>query len=41
MPYGLDVYHGGQVLSVLWSDDGATEVAAFIRGPWEEEALAL
>jgi hypothetical protein len=41
VPYGLDVYHGGQVLSVLWSDDGTMEVATFIRGPWEEEALAL
>ena len=41
MPYGLDVYHGGRVLSVLWSDDGTMEVATFIRGPWEEEALAL
>jgi hypothetical protein len=41
LPYGLDVYHGGQVLSVLWADDGAMEVATFIRGPWEEEALAL
>ena len=41
LPYGLDVYHGGQVLSVLWADDGAMEVATFIRDPWEEEALAL
>jgi hypothetical protein len=31
----------GQVLSILWADDGAMEVATFIRGPWEEEALAL
>jgi hypothetical protein len=41
LPYGLDVYHGGQVLSILWADDGAIEVATFIRGPWEGEALAL
>jgi hypothetical protein len=41
LPYGLDVYHGGQVLSILWSDGGIMEVATFIRGPWEEEALAL
>ena len=41
LPYGLDVYHGGQVLSVLWADDGAMAVATFTRGPWEEEALAL
>ena len=42
LPYGLDVRHGGaRVLRVLWSDDGATEVAAFVRGSWEEAALAL
>ncbi len=31
VPYGLDVYHGGQVLSVLWSDDGASPVVAPAR----------
>jgi hypothetical protein len=42
LPYGLDVRHSGtKVLSVLWSDRGAFEVAAFARGPWEDEALAL
>jgi hypothetical protein len=42
LPYGLDVYHeGGQVLSILWADGGAMEVATFIRGHWEEEVLAL
>jgi len=29
------------VLGVLWADDGASEVVAFVRGPWEDEALAL
>jgi hypothetical protein len=29
------------VLRVLWADDGASEVAAFVRGAWEDEALAL
>jgi hypothetical protein len=41
LPYGLDVWHGAKVLSVLWADDGAFEVVSFVRGPWEEEALAL
>jgi hypothetical protein len=42
LQYGLDVYHdGGQVLSILWADDEAMEVATFVRGSWEEEALAL
>ena len=29
------------VISLLWADDGAFEVASFVRGSWEEEALAL
>lgn len=41
LPYGLDVWHGAKVLSVLWADDGSFEVVDFVRGPWEEEALAL
>ena len=41
LPYGLDVWHGDKVLSVLWAADGAFEVAHFVRGPWEDEALAL
>ena len=41
LPYGLDVWHGAKVLSVLWADDGAFEVLRFVRGPWEDEALAL
>jgi hypothetical protein len=42
LPYGLDVRHdGARVLGVLWSEDGASQVAAFVRGPWEDEALAL
>ena len=42
LPYGLDVWHEGQtVLSVLWADDGAATVVVFVRGAWEEAALAL
>ena len=42
LPYGLDVWHAGaKVLSILWADDGAFEVAAFVRGNWETDALAL
>ena len=42
LPYGLDVRHDGtRVLGVLWSEDGASQVVAFVRGPWEAEALAL
>jgi hypothetical protein len=41
LPYGLEVWHGAKVFSMLWADDGRFEVATFVRGPWEELALAL
>jgi hypothetical protein len=41
LPYGLDVWHGEKVLSVLWADHGAFAVDSFIRGDWEDQALAL
>ena len=41
LAYGLDIWHGMKVLSVLWAEDGAFEVVSFVRGRWEEEALAL
>jgi hypothetical protein len=41
LPYGLEVWHDAQVLRVLWADSGAFEVASFVRGPWEDAALAL
>ncbi len=41
LPYGLEAWHGAKVLSVLWADDGRFEIASFVRGPWEDLALAL
>jgi hypothetical protein len=41
LPYGLDVWHGAKVLRILWSEDGAIEVASFVRGSWEDEVLTL
>jgi hypothetical protein len=41
LPYGLDVWRGEKLLSVLWADDGAFEVVTFVRGAWEDEVLAL
>jgi hypothetical protein len=42
LPYGLEVWRdGGKVLSILWAEDGAFAVDSFIRGTWEDEALAL
>jgi hypothetical protein len=37
----LDVWHGDKVMSLRWDDPGALEVATFIRGTWEDAALAL
>jgi hypothetical protein len=41
LPYGLEVWRGDRVLSVLWDDHGAFAVPCFIPGDWEDEALAL
>jgi hypothetical protein len=42
LPYGLEVWRGEtKVLGVLWADDGSTAVDRFVRGSWEDEALAL
>ncbi|WP_133220828.1 hypothetical protein [Paracraurococcus ruber] len=42
LPYGLDVWHAGKrVLRLLWADNGALDLAEFVRGAWEAEALAL
>ena len=41
LPYGLEVWHGTQMLRIQWADSGAFEVADFVRGPWETAALAL
>jgi hypothetical protein len=46
LPYGLDVWQGRKLLHLLWAeDDGAGtrefEVVSFVRGAWEEQALAL
>jgi hypothetical protein len=41
LPYGLDVWYHDHVLRVLWADDGTIEVPTFVRGPWEDEVLAL
>ena len=42
LPYGIEVWHNeNKVLSMLWADDGTSEVISFICGPWEDEALRL
>jgi len=41
LPYGLEVWFGEMVLRMLWADDGTIDVTIFVRGPWEDAALAL
>ncbi len=41
LPYGLDVWREVKVMSILWADNGRVEVASFVRGSWEDEALSL
>jgi hypothetical protein len=41
LPYGLEVWRGAKLLSVLWADDGSFAVESFVRGSWEDAALAL
>lgn len=41
LPYGLEVWRGSKVLSILWSDDGSFKVVTFVRGSWEDDALKL
>ena len=42
LPYDLDIWHAGEkVLGMLWVDDVRFEVASFVRGGWEDVALAL
>jgi hypothetical protein len=35
LPYGLEVWRGAKVLSVVWADDRSFEVDRFVRGSWE------
>jgi hypothetical protein len=41
LPYGLEVWHGTLVLRILWADEVAFDVVSFVRGAWEDAALAL
>jgi hypothetical protein len=35
------VWHGTLVLRILWADEVAFDVVSFVRGAWEDAALAL
>lgn len=34
LPYGLDVWHGEKVFSILWSDEVITRMAHAASSPW-------
>lgn len=39
LPYGLDVWRGLKVLSLMWSDSGDYKIVSYSPGAWEEEVL--
>jgi hypothetical protein len=41
LPYCLDIWRGGKVMSLEWADDGRAHIISFKRGPWEAEFPAL
>jgi hypothetical protein len=41
LPYGLDVWRGLKVLSLLWSDTGDYKIVSYSPGAWEDEVLLL
>jgi hypothetical protein len=42
LSYGFEAWHSGaRVLQMLWADDGRVQVPGFVRGDWEDAALAL
>jgi len=41
LPHGLDVWHGGKVLNIEWSDGGEIDVRSYKAGPWEKAIEAL
>ena len=41
LPFGLDVFQSGKVMSLQWAEDGRFELISFRPGPWEVEVLTL
>jgi len=37
LPYVMDVWDGGKVLSLQWADDGSVEIISYKPGPWERD----
>jgi hypothetical protein len=36
LPYVMDVWDGGKVLSLQWADDGFVEIISYKPGTWED-----
>jgi len=37
LPYVIDVWDGGKVLTVQWADDGAVVIISYKPGAWERD----
>ena len=37
LPYVMDVWDGGKVLSLQWADDGSVEIISYKPGTWEQD----
>ena len=37
LPYVMDVWDGGKVLSLQWADDGSVEIISYKPGTWERD----
>jgi hypothetical protein len=37
LPYVMDVWDGGKVLSVQWADDGSVDIISYKPGKWERD----
>ena len=37
LPYVMDVWDGGKVLSLQWADDGSVEIISYKSGTWEQD----
>ena len=41
LPYGLDIWCGGKVLSIEWADNGTVALISYKPGEWEGRLLTI
>ena len=41
LPYGLDIWCGGKVLSIEWADNGTVALISYKPGDWEGRLLTI